>query len=87
MKRGLLLLVGALAFATIAGSVRSSGVGTVRAQGLDMKPNSCSISCPAGSAYPNLSGSVGCVDGFAPVCQCATAENKMAGCQRLTAAP
>ena len=87
MKRTLLLLVGGLAFATFAASLRVSGLGTARAQELDIKPNSCTISCPAGSAYANLSGSVGCADGFAPVCQCATRESKMAGCQTLTATP
>ncbi len=87
MKKALLLLLGALALATIAASVGSPGLTTAGAQELDIRPNSCAISCPAQSAYANLSGSVGCSDGFAPVCQCATTESKMAGCQRLTATP
>jgi hypothetical protein len=50
----------------------------------DLQPNSCAITCPAGSAYSGLSGSVGCSSGFAPACQCSSSQQRMASCERLT---
>jgi hypothetical protein len=48
------------------------------------KPNSCSIHCPANSAFPSMSGSVGCTDGTTPVCQCGDPKERMASCEALT---
>jgi hypothetical protein len=47
---------------------------------VDLAPNSCAIHCPAESAFPSLSASVGCTDGSTPACQCADPSRNMAYC-------
>lgn len=48
-----------------------------------VEANSCAIACPEGTAYPGLSGSVTCADGYAPACQCVDSDEKMAGCEAV----
>jgi hypothetical protein len=45
--------------------------------------NSCAISCPANSAYAEVRGSVGCIRGATPVCQCTDRARPMASCEVL----
>lgn len=52
-----------------------------------LPPNSCAISCPAGSAYPSMTASVSCREGSAPLCQCRVIERKMARCEPLAPDP
>jgi hypothetical protein len=45
--------------------------------------DSCAISCPANTAYSGLRGSVGCAEGFAPICQCVVRSRPMAACEAV----
>src|SRR5262245_23393801 len=45
--------------------------------------NSCAIACPANTAYAELRGSVGCVSGATPVCQCTDRARPLASCEVL----
>ena len=47
---------------------------------IETKANSCGISCPAGSAYPSLQGSVSCQADSAPLCQCTDVQKPVASC-------
>jgi hypothetical protein len=51
-----------------------------------LEANSCSIRCPADSAYSGMGGSVTCTSFSSPVCQCANAKQKMAYCE-ITPSP
>ena len=76
MKR----LVGCAAVGLLAIIAASSAQVTSVHSEVTTKPNTCSIHCPAISAYPSLAGSVGCVEGTTPVCQCGDPNKMMAYC-------
>ena len=67
-----------LFFTDLMGSRESNVSSNPEAQ---QHPNSCAISCPDETAYPDLGGSVTCRSGWAPVCQCTEIEQKMAYCE------
>jgi hypothetical protein len=67
----------ALALAWAAGGASDTG------GALELPENACAISCPTGTAYAEISGSVSCRDGFSPVCQCTRAEEAMASCEEV----
>jgi hypothetical protein len=48
---------------------------------LHADPNSCMISCPDGSAFPNEGAAVTCDAQHSPICQCEDGKRRMAGCQ------
>jgi len=47
---------------------------------LTRTPNSCGISCPDLTAYPNAQGGVACPTKSAPLCQCTNASKPIAAC-------
>jgi hypothetical protein len=47
---------------------------------LTRTPNSCGISCPNQTAYPNAQGGVACPTKTAPLCQCTDASKPIAAC-------
>ena len=74
-----LLLVFALAI-QVSGCSRAESQQMTRMQ---LESNSCAISCPNDSAYPDLRGSVVCVRDTSPICQCSDKSKGMATCEFL----
>jgi hypothetical protein len=78
------IVVAALGFATLSGCAGTRPQPQMFALGSDtLAANSCEISCPANSAYAEARGSVGCVSGATPVCQCTDRARPMASCEVL----
>lgn len=82
----LLTLVG---FGVVASTTSAPSAGVLLSD-VQLPPNSCSISCPAGTEWrgqPASGGGVSCAVGFTPMCQCQDDARPIAGCESLAQKP
>jgi hypothetical protein len=78
------VVLGTLGFAALSACVSTLPQPQTFALAPDfLAANSCAISCPANSAYAEARGSVGCISGATPVCQCTDRARPMASCEVL----
>jgi hypothetical protein len=78
------IVLGTLGFAALSACVGTLPQPQSFAPASDtLAASSCAIACPADSAYAEARGSVGCVGGATPVCQCTDRTRPMASCEVL----